>query len=95
MKFGLQPQVALELFDKWGMDFIRPIDPPSGQKNYIIVYNDYLTKWVETKAIKVKTKVKLVDFLREKVLYKFGYPRELVTDQGAQFTSHIIENLLR
>jgi hypothetical protein len=31
----LQPQVSLEPFDKWGMDFIGPIDPPSGKKKHI------------------------------------------------------------
>ena len=33
--------------------------------------------------------------MRENVFYKFGYPREIVTDHIAQFTSHLIENLLR
>jgi len=87
--------VALEPFEKWGMDFIGPNDPPSGRKNYIIVCTDYLTKWVETKVVKVETEEKVVEFLRESVFYKFGYPRELVIGQGAQFTSHMIENLLR
>ncbi len=36
----------------------------------------------------------MVEFLRENVFYKFGYPRELVTDQGSQFTSSMIEELL-
>ena len=40
---------------KWGMDLIGPIDPPSRQKKYIIVYTDYLKKWVEKKAVKVGT----------------------------------------
>lgn len=91
----LQPQVAFEPFDKWGMDFIGHIYPQSRQKHYIIVFTYYLTKWVEDKAIKATTKEKVVEFLRENVFYKFGYPRELVTDQGNQFTSHMIENFLR
>ena len=91
----LQPHVALEPFDKWGMDFIGPIDPPYGQEKYIIVCTDYLTKWVETKAVKETTKEKVAELLRENVFYKFRYPREIVIDQGAQFTSHLIENLLR
>ena len=28
------------------------------------------------------------------MFYNFGYPIELVTDQGTQFTSHLIENML-
>jgi len=36
----------------------------------------------------------VVEFLRENIFYKFGYPRELVTDQGSQFTSNLIEDLL-
>ena len=55
---------------------------------------DYLTKWAEAKAIKAATKEKVVEFLRENVFYKFGYPRELVTNQGSKYTSHMIENLL-
>eukprot|EP00253_Pinus_taeda_P027084 PITA_27084 len=43
----LQPQVTLEPFEKWGMDFVGPINPPSRKRSYIIVCIDYLTKWVE------------------------------------------------
>ena len=90
----LQPQVTFEPFEKWGMDFVGPINPPSKQRSYIIVCTDYLTKWAETKAIKATTEEKLVEFLRENIFYKFGYPRELVTDQGSQFTSNLIEYFL-
>eukprot|EP00253_Pinus_taeda_P009214 PITA_09214 len=90
----LQPQVTFKPFEKWGMDFVGPINPPSKQKSYIIVCMDYLIKWVETKAIKAAIEEKVADFLRENIFYKFGYPRELVTDQGSQFTSNLIEDLL-
>ena len=74
-----------------GHDFIGPINPPSKQKQHIIVCTDYLTKWVETKAIKEATEEKVAEFLRENIFYKLRYPRELVTDQGNQFTSNMIE----
>eukprot|EP00253_Pinus_taeda_P011848 PITA_11848 len=90
----LQPQVTFEPFEKWGMDFVGPINPPSKQKSYIIVCTDYLTKWAETKEIKAATEEKVAEFLRENIFYKFGYPRELVIDQGIQFTSNLIEDLL-
>eukprot|EP00253_Pinus_taeda_P013429 PITA_13429 len=80
---------------KWGIDFIGPINPPSKKKKHIIVCTDHLNKWAETKAIKVATDEKVVEFLRENIFYKFGYPRELVTDQGSQFTSSMIEEMLK
>jgi len=56
--------VTFEPFEKWGMDFVGPINPPSKQKQYIIVCTDYLMKWAETKAIKVATEEKVAEFLR-------------------------------
>eukprot|EP00253_Pinus_taeda_P013487 PITA_13487 len=41
-----------------------------------------------------RTEEKVAEFLRENIFYKFGYPRELVTDQGNQFTFNLIEDLL-
>eukprot|EP00253_Pinus_taeda_P020719 PITA_20719 len=90
----LQPQVTFEPFENWGMDFMGPRNPPSKQNCYIIVCTDYLIKWVETKTIKAATEEKVAEFLRENIFYKFGYPRELVIDQGSQFTSNLIEDLL-
>eukprot|EP00253_Pinus_taeda_P012112 PITA_12112 len=89
-----QPQVTFEPFEKWGMDFVGSINPPSKQRSYIIVCTDYLTKWAKTKEIKAATEEKVAEFLRENIFYKFGYPRDLVTDQGSQFTSNLIEDLL-
>ena len=48
----LNAHMVLTPFDKWGMEFIGPIDPPSNGKSYIPMCTDYLTKWVEFKAMK-------------------------------------------
>ena len=65
----LYPQVALEPFYKWGMGFFRPMYRPSKQKKYIIVYTDYLKKWVETKVVKVTTEEKVAESLKDNVFY--------------------------
>ncbi|GKE65485.1 retrovirus-related pol polyprotein from transposon TNT 1-94, partial [Tanacetum coccineum] len=47
------PQNAIqvcEIFDVWGIDFMGPFSSSRGNK-YILVAVDYLSKWVEAKAL--------------------------------------------
>ena len=87
--------MALTPFQKWGMDFIGLIDPLSNGKSYIFVCIDYLTKWVEVKAMKHSHDEKVVEFLYEEIFTHYGVPKELVIDQGAQFTSNLILALMK
>nr|GEW32310.1 reverse transcriptase domain-containing protein [Tanacetum cinerariifolium]GEW34831.1 reverse transcriptase domain-containing protein [Tanacetum cinerariifolium] len=47
------PQNAIqvcEIFDVWGINFMDPF-PSSRENNYILVAVDYLSNWVEAKAL--------------------------------------------
>ena len=79
----LQPQVLIEPFEKWALDFVKPIDPPSQGKRYILVCIDYVKKLVEAKALARAIEQSVVKFLFENIFTRFGVPREIVTDQGA------------
>jgi hypothetical protein len=87
----LKPLVSLEPFEKWGMEFIGPIDPPSGKKNHILVCIDYLTKWVEVKAMKDAIDSNLAAFLQDCIFSRFGYLMDIFIDEGPLFTSKHIE----
>ena len=52
----LQPQVLIEPFEKWAIDFVGPINLASRKNIYILVCTDYVTKWVKAKAIPRATK---------------------------------------
>eukprot|EP00253_Pinus_taeda_P030624 PITA_30624 len=85
----LQPQVHLEPFEKWDLDFIGPINPTFNGKKYILVCTDYVTKWAKAKALVRATEHTVVNFLFEEIFVRYGVPREIVTDQGTQFTSKL------
>jgi hypothetical protein len=88
VEIPLNPQIVLEPFERWALDFIGPINPPSNQKVYIVVCTDYMNKWVEAKALQRAIEEAVIDFLFKDIFIRFGVPRELVTDGGPPFTSH-------
>jgi hypothetical protein len=87
----LQAQVVIEPFEKWALDFVGPINPMSRRKRYILVCTNYVTKWVEAKDLYSTNEQSIVDFLFEEIFTHFGVPREIVTDQGTQFTSNLVK----
>eukprot|EP00253_Pinus_taeda_P026043 PITA_26043 len=90
----LQPQLLIEPFEKWALDFIGPINPSFKQNKYLLVCIDYVTKWVEAKALFSATENSVISFLYEDIFTRFGVPREIVIDQGSQFTSNLVEKLM-
>jgi hypothetical protein len=87
----LQEQVVIEPLEKWALDFVGPINFASKKKKYILVCTDYVTKWVETKSLPAVGEQSVVDFLFNNIFTRFGVPREIVTDQGTQFTSNLVK----
>ena len=81
-------------FDKWGIDFVGPIEPSSAGKSYILVCTDYVTKWAKAKPMKHLQDNNVAKFLHESIFTRYGVLRELQSDQGPQFTSNLIATLM-
>ena len=90
----LQPQLVVEPFDRWALDFVGPINPHSRKKSYILVCTNYMTKWVEAVALVKANDQVVIDFLYGEIFTHFGVPKEVVTDGGPQFVLHQFEALL-
>ena len=91
----LVPQLTLQSFDKWVVDFVGPISPAgkcTGAR-YIITGMDYLTRWVEASPIKDCTAGMETNFLFENVETRFGFPKILISDQGMHFVNQLIKEL--
>lgn len=86
--------VAYEAFEKWGLDAIGPLPRSTGGKKYIIVGIDYLTKWIEAKAIKEVNAHVVADFVYEYICCRFGVPQVLISDRGQGFRSQLMVSLV-
>ena len=91
----LTPIVPLAPFEKWGIDFISPINPVSAWKNrYIILATDYATKWVEARSMKWNDAATTTAFLFEEIMMRFGHPLEMISDRGKHFLNDVITTSL-
>nr|GEU92073.1 reverse transcriptase domain-containing protein [Tanacetum cinerariifolium] len=72
-----------EIFDVWGIDFMGPFPSSRGNK-YILVAVDYLSKWVEAKALLTNDAHVVCKFLKS-LFARFGSPRVIISDRGTHF----------
>ena len=63
----LHPQVVVTPFEKWGIDFVGPIEPSSQEKSYILVCTDYVTKWAEAEPMKHPRDINIAKLLYESI----------------------------
>ncbi|GJS32927.1 reverse transcriptase domain-containing protein [Tanacetum coccineum] len=73
-----------EIFDVWGIDFMGPFPSSRGNK-YILVAVDYLSKWVEAKALPIND----VRVVFAKVMSKYGVTHRLATAYHPQTSGQV------
>nr|GEY66367.1 reverse transcriptase domain-containing protein [Tanacetum cinerariifolium] len=73
---------AKKVFDS-GIDFMGPFPSSKGNK-YILVAVDYLSKWVEAKALPTNDARVVVKFLKS-LFSQFETPKAIISDRGTHF----------
>ncbi|XP_074342912.1 uncharacterized protein LOC141680637 [Apium graveolens] len=81
-------------FAVWGIDIIGPFPRAKGDLRYLLVSIDYMTKWVEVKAMRTINQQDCIKFV-DNILMRFGIPRVLVSDNGPQFIGAEFESYLQ
>nr|GFA89827.1 protein NYNRIN-like [Tanacetum cinerariifolium] len=81
-----------EIFDVWGIDFIGPFPSLRGNK-YILVAVDYLSKWVEAKALPTND-ARVVCKSLKSLFARFGAPRAIISDRGTHFCNDQFEKVM-
>ncbi|GJX55171.1 reverse transcriptase domain-containing protein [Tanacetum coccineum] len=81
-----------KIFYVWGIDFMGPFTSSRGNK-YILVTVDYVSKWVEAKALPTNDARVVVKFLKQ-LFSIFGTPRAIISDQGTHFCNDQFSKVL-
>ncbi|KAK2396595.1 protein NYNRIN [Trifolium repens] len=92
---GIQHVPASELhsiikpwpFRGWALDLIGEIKPASSKnQRYILVGIDYFTKCIEAIPLPNVDQEAVINFIQNHIIYRFGIPETITTDQGSVFT---------
>ncbi|XP_019416429.1 PREDICTED: uncharacterized protein LOC109327723 [Lupinus angustifolius] len=89
----------IEVFDCWGIDFMRPF-PPSYSQIYILVAVDYVSKCVEVVAAQKDDAKITIKFMKRNVLQHYGVrhkvasPYHLQTNGQAEVSNQEIKIIL-
>lgn len=75
-------------FRGWELDLIGEICPVSSKSHkYIFVGINYFTKWIKVVPLVKVDQVAVINFIQNHMIYRFGIPETLTTDQSSVFTS--------
>ena len=64
-----------------------PLPQGKRQMKFLLVAIDYFMKWVEAEALATITETKVQNFVWKNIVYRFGIPRTIISNNGRQFDS--------
>jgi len=90
----LQPIVTSRPWEMVAVDILK-VPMSSRGNNYLLVAQDYFSKWPFAIALPDQKATTIVKALRDQVFTMVGPPRKLHSDQGRNFESHILSELCK
>lgn len=96
-KSGLLMPVKIteNIFEKWAIDACGPFVKSNQGNTYILAATEYLSGYLITRAVNTIASDEVCKFLMEEMVSRFGVPRELISDNGKNFTSNTVNTFLK
>ncbi|XP_074374261.1 uncharacterized protein LOC141714654 [Apium graveolens] len=88
------PTIHKDASDFVNKYIMGPFPRARGDLRYILVSINYITKWVEAKAMRTINQQDCIKFM-DNILMRFGIPIVLVSDNGTQFVGSEFETYLQ
>src|SRR3954470_13812277 len=77
-------------FAVWGLDMLGPFKRSSNKNTHILVAVDKFTKWVEAEPVSKCDVATGLKFLKN-IIYRFGYPHSIITDNGSNLSEGLMQ----
>nr|XP_055053112.1 uncharacterized protein LOC129438391 [Misgurnus anguillicaudatus]XP_055053113.1 uncharacterized protein LOC129438391 [Misgurnus anguillicaudatus] len=76
-----------------GVDIMGPLPKSTNQNEYLLVFIDYYTRWVELFPMRKATALNIANIFRKEILTRWGVPDFLISDRGVQFIASVFKEL--
>jgi len=83
----IYPIVATRPFQIIGIDHVGPLHTTKDGFQYLIVAQDYFTKWPIAQPTRTTGTQEALDFVWEHIVTIYGLPEQIISDRGTAFTS--------
>lgn len=77
------------------VDCLGPLPVMWSGNRYIVVFIEYLTKWLEIFPVRNIDADTIAKLLVNEIIPRHGAPRTLLSDQGTNFLSHLGQGSLQ
>ena len=74
------------------LDYLK-IEPSKGNVENVLIITDHFTRYAQAFPSKTQTALTTAKLLWNNFILHYGFPAKIITDQGQNFESELIENL--
>uniref|UniRef100_A0A3P8RNR7 Integrase catalytic domain-containing protein n=1 Tax=Amphiprion percula TaxID=161767 RepID=A0A3P8RNR7_AMPPE len=88
------PVVPQKPWEYVGVDFVGPLPRTPAGNAYLIVFVDYMTKWIEASAVREATAQVAAGKFVTDIFARHGAPTYIISDRGSPFVSELFEHVV-
>jgi hypothetical protein len=90
--------MPIQVHEPWhtvGVDVLGPLPISKNRNRYVLVFTDYLTKWVEAFALPNYKATTVAEIFVKELVCRHGAPSRLLSDRGSNFMSEVVQEVLK
>lgn len=90
----LQTPAPSQRFEVISVDLFGPLPETPQRNKWILIVEDVASKWVELFSLEIATAEVCAKVLINEIILRFGTPRKMISDNGVQFISDIMQKVV-